>query len=262
MYYGREFIKCINEVGPEKVKVVVTDNAPVMRAAWRIVEEEFPHITCIGCAAHSLDLIEDIMKMSSLVKILKMGRVVINTVKNTARILVHFKRYQKEQQERSGIHVTALKLYPRTRFAYCVIMLQSLVRNKEPLQQTVLLRDLDIDRRVKTIALDEDYFWVRVEAWIAVLSPISKAINLIEADDALLSDVPEAFYCISVDSLTEARNSPLQKVERKLKRLIDDRKTFVIKNIHLAANALDPPYGGQHLTSEEKKLELWTILPS
>ena len=102
-------VACINEVGPEKLKVLVTDNAPVMRAAWRIVELMFPNIDCIGCAAHSLDLlIEDIMKLSSLIKVSKMRRIVINTIKNTAMNNAHFKRYQLEQKERSGNRVTSL----------------------------------------------------------------------------------------------------------------------------------------------------------
>ena len=44
-------IELIEEVGPETVAQVVTDNAAVMVAARRKVREKFPHVTCSGCAA-------------------------------------------------------------------------------------------------------------------------------------------------------------------------------------------------------------------
>ena len=40
-------------VGVNKVTAVITDN---MRAAWDILEAEYPHIFCNGCAAHVFNL--------------------------------------------------------------------------------------------------------------------------------------------------------------------------------------------------------------
>lgn len=47
----------IEELGAGKFTAVVTDNAPVMRAAWELLEEQYPNISCFGCAAHALNLL-------------------------------------------------------------------------------------------------------------------------------------------------------------------------------------------------------------
>lgn len=52
--------------GEEKVVSVVTDNAPVMKASWKILEEKFPSVSAYGCAPHCLNLlVKDILSQSS-----------------------------------------------------------------------------------------------------------------------------------------------------------------------------------------------------
>lgn len=46
----------INEIGPNKVLALCTDNAANMPLAWHILREEFPFLVCFGCAAHGLTL--------------------------------------------------------------------------------------------------------------------------------------------------------------------------------------------------------------
>ena len=46
----------IEKLGAKKVVAVMTDNAPNMKLAWRLLEERFPWIICDGCRAHSVDL--------------------------------------------------------------------------------------------------------------------------------------------------------------------------------------------------------------
>lgn len=49
--------KVIEELGATKFCCLVTDHAPVMRAAWKVIERKHPHICAIGCAAHALNLL-------------------------------------------------------------------------------------------------------------------------------------------------------------------------------------------------------------
>lgn len=59
---AEEILKVIDEIGAAKFISVVTDNAPVMRGAWNIIEERHPHISAFGCAAHVLNLlVKDIL---------------------------------------------------------------------------------------------------------------------------------------------------------------------------------------------------------
>lgn len=50
-------IDVISEIGEQRFVVVITDNASNMKAAWRLVKERYPHISYVGCVAHSLNLI-------------------------------------------------------------------------------------------------------------------------------------------------------------------------------------------------------------
>jgi hypothetical protein len=45
LYIADEMKAVINDLGPQKVMALVTDNAANMKAAWSKVEESYPHIT-------------------------------------------------------------------------------------------------------------------------------------------------------------------------------------------------------------------------
>lgn len=50
-------IAVLVELGVEKFSAVITDHAPVMKSAWKIIEEKHPHISAFGCAAHGVNLL-------------------------------------------------------------------------------------------------------------------------------------------------------------------------------------------------------------
>ena len=57
-----DIIEVIETLGPQKFRSIITDNAPVMKAAWKLIEEKFPHISTYGCAAHDMNLlVKDIL---------------------------------------------------------------------------------------------------------------------------------------------------------------------------------------------------------
>ena len=60
----QELKAVINDLGPQQVFALVTDNAANMKSAWSKVKESYSHITPIGCAAHALNLLlKDIMAL-------------------------------------------------------------------------------------------------------------------------------------------------------------------------------------------------------
>lgn len=78
-----EILKVIEKLGSEKFCCLVTDNAPVMKAAWRIIEQKFPHITAMGCAAHALNLlIKDTLDTSENTKLIKEAEKIIKFSNN------------------------------------------------------------------------------------------------------------------------------------------------------------------------------------
>lgn len=76
-------ITVIEQLGSHKFSSVITDNAPVMKAAWKLIEQKFPHISAMGCAAHAVNLlIKDILDTLQFTKIIKDSEKIIKFVTN------------------------------------------------------------------------------------------------------------------------------------------------------------------------------------
>jgi midasin (ATPase involved in ribosome maturation) len=54
---GSKIIKIIDNIGPEKLVTVVSDNVPDIRIAQRILYEKYPYILNIQCMIHCINLI-------------------------------------------------------------------------------------------------------------------------------------------------------------------------------------------------------------
>ena len=64
----------------------MTDNAANMKAAWSKVEESYPHITPIGCAARALNLLlKDIMALKTMDTLYKRAKEMVRYVKGPSR---------------------------------------------------------------------------------------------------------------------------------------------------------------------------------
>ena len=50
-------LQVIEKIGSQKFTSFISDNAPVMKSAWRIIEEKYPHISASGCGAHRVNLL-------------------------------------------------------------------------------------------------------------------------------------------------------------------------------------------------------------
>ena len=73
----------IDEIGSDRFTCVITDNAPVMKAAWKLIEERYPHITAYGCAAHIINLlINDILNTPKHQKTIEASEAIIQFVNN------------------------------------------------------------------------------------------------------------------------------------------------------------------------------------
>lgn len=65
-YIAELMINAVEKVGLHKALFIVTDNASAMKTAWEKLEERFPQITPLGCAAHGVNLLFlDFLKLTS-----------------------------------------------------------------------------------------------------------------------------------------------------------------------------------------------------
>lgn len=132
-YKNAEYIAgAINDgastVGMNHVVQVVTDSAPACRAAGRILEERYPHITATGCVAHMIDLfLEDIGKIDLVADLVKRAKAVCRVICNHHAADAAFKLHSPKNILRPG----------DTRFATVFVMLQRLEEVKRALQRTV-----------------------------------------------------------------------------------------------------------------------------
>ncbi|XP_011707595.1 PREDICTED: uncharacterized protein LOC105462588 [Wasmannia auropunctata] len=250
-FIAHEFLKVIRKIDSNKVLLLVTDNAAVMKAAWKIVRTEFPHIFTIGCGAHGLNLLaKDLMKIPFL-----------NTIRNQARKVIKLKRkrlfyavFKNEQTRLYGKNAKSLKLSNPTRFSGDALMFESLLSNKTALQATVIsdkLNGNDIDSSVKSEILS-DNFWKDCSIALQLLKPIAKAIGVLESNSAFLSLVPRMFMDIIAKYTDFFKECTINSVvQNTIFYYVKNRMNFILYDIHKTTYLLDPRFHGQGLSDLE-----------
>jgi len=110
-YMCEEIAKVVEELGPQKIMALCTDNASNMKKAWRLLEERYPNLECYGCLAHGLNLIfSDGLKLESISSMISECTSLIKTIKHSYILLAMFKAKQTEKKIS-----TVLKLPIKTR---------------------------------------------------------------------------------------------------------------------------------------------------
>ena len=102
-----------------------------MKSAWRYVQSKYPHIFCIGCVAHGLQLIckDFIRKIEWIRRICTMCESIVNYFSSHHRP----KHELEEQQIRRYGKQISLQKYTPTRWGTIYSMLKSLNDSKEAL---------------------------------------------------------------------------------------------------------------------------------
>ena len=123
-------IKSIEQIGPNKVVQVVTDNAPVCKAAGLIVESRFDHIFWTPCIVYNLNLIlEEIdNKVPWIKELTGQAREIVKFITNHHQSQAIFREYSR---------LELLKVV-ETRYASNFIMLRRLIEVKQPLVSMVV----------------------------------------------------------------------------------------------------------------------------
>ena len=92
-------IENVKSITGSVVAGLVTDNASNMRKAWSILHDRFPRLITLGCFAHGLSLfVGDILcKISSCARIADQCLNVVNTVRDSPKLLSRFRYIQMEK---------------------------------------------------------------------------------------------------------------------------------------------------------------------
>nr|XP_047122426.1 uncharacterized protein LOC124805920 [Hydra vulgaris] len=120
------------------------------------------------------------------------------------------------------------------------------------------LRGLAIGDEAKSLAksvqnlLLSEVFWDKVDGFIKLLKPIVIAIRAVEGDKISLSIVAKTFSDLEKffqDNIL--CNQILKNKENAMMEISARRRKFHIRNIHLAANLVDPRYKGCHISGDK-----------
>jgi len=125
VFLGNEIIKIVDDIGPEKLAAVVSDNAPDARVARRILCEKYPYILNIRCIAHCINLItKDLCK----------HEFVVDTIRKVGIIHQYFTmshascQFLKDATKILQIKGGGLKSHTKTRWSTMWDCVDSIVR--------------------------------------------------------------------------------------------------------------------------------------
>lgn len=151
-FLAREIITVMIENDADKFLGLVSDDGANIKNARKLVCEKFSWVIEYGCICHALNLlIEDILKLQSVDILKNQVTNIIKTIKNSHVLHATFERIQKSKKENSQI---SLKLPVKTRWNSFVSCLESMLKNKNPLQNMAIDENTDVQdifKKNKTI---------------------------------------------------------------------------------------------------------------
>ncbi|KAE9308801.1 hypothetical protein PR003_g20658 [Phytophthora rubi] len=203
----------INEAAGKAVVVsVTTDNAPVMRKAWEILEAARP-IFCNGCSSHALNLIlEEVLSIPWMASALSRSVTLVKFIRNRLQLLARFRKLQKAGDEE---HRRALRLPVPARWYSSCECIKSVLDNRRTVgklfRQSKFMKRRFGRRRavlaeVQSIVADKG-FWKRVKLVQTLVEPIVDAIAMLEQDTCCISMVYGQFSQLQLSSVYTERIS-------------------------------------------------------
>ncbi|XP_070841110.1 uncharacterized protein [Chaetodon trifascialis] len=262
-FIAEELKDIINEVGPQKVVSVVTDDAPEMMAAWAQVEEAFPHISAIGCTASGLQqLFDDVVAQPSMKTLCRRAEQVVRYVLERKILAETFKSEQTTKIRDHSANRTTLELPISSDWTGVVNMFSSLLEGQNSLQDMAVSSTLDVEASFRSTVQDAK-FWSALNGSRNLLDLIGNYINYMKREGAALSGVVDVFIQLRYHIEASLSGSVLHSAEQKAVMASLDRcQEFCVKPIHAVAYMLDPAHAGQQTLSGEQINSAYYVISS
>jgi hypothetical protein len=172
----------IQEVGPQHVVQVITDNAANYVAAGRILMSRYPTLFWTPCVAHCLDLmLEDMGKLDWIKETIDLVRSITKFIYNHASVLSMMRQFTGDKElVRPAI----------TRFATSFISLQSLLNSRWELQTMFLSLEWHAlsfsskpeGQAIMRLVTYQESFWDAVNEVCTICEPLVKVLCLVDGD--------------------------------------------------------------------------------
>jgi len=234
-WVANEIIKQMEIIDINKFSAVITDTASVMKAAWRIIEESYPNIVCLGCNSHVMNLlISDILKIDQIKSVVENAKKLVNYFKGHIQAAAKLKRIQKENYSKE----IALVLPALTRWRTHLACFQSLQNSKTALEQALMdvkiRQNMNLTLRAHILS---DDFWEDLNIITKIMEPMVSALKLFESDTSILSTVYSYFKKV-MDQINQIDCN----FSDKLQELITNRWEYTYHPIMMTAYMLDPQF--------------------
>lgn len=251
----------INDIGSDKVKAVVTDNARNMVTAWKELRKKFPYLITYGCLGHGLNLLlSDVCKIPFIAEFLE----------EVKEVILYFKSHEKPRQvlkqlaAKSGEKMVSLKLTVPTRWQSQRESLRSILRLKYPLKMTIAHEEVEriIPETIRNNIDDhENYFWKNTQKIYNMIAPVSLLIKNIEGDKPNLSYFPTKLRKLK-KFLLQAETLDFLNVddEDQFTNTLADRHAFMFHPVQLAAHLLNPKLRTKNLNPQEEQQAIQYII--
>lgn len=232
----------IEEVGKSKVAAVITDNAPNMKAAWKILKRKYPHKVFLGCWAHAIHLwIKDILNLPWADNIIQDGKNIINFFRNHQIILAILHKIQKEKYNKC----ISLLLPGETRWGSHFYSLDNLLSTKSAIQSILVEDNVTLPEELQQKIISND-FWINVKKLRNLLEPFINFLQQLQSDTPNLSTV-----YLELKNLEEfvIRNEDLTQEFKMAVRSNGKNRwlNFLYNPVIMLTYRLDPQYRGNKL---------------
>jgi len=173
--------KAIEDIGPDNVVQVVTDNASNNMGAKKLLLEKRPQIFWTSCATHTINLmLQGIGNMARFKKVIDRAKAFTIFVYGHTRTLECLRHFTEGKEIiRPGV----------TRFASAFLTLNSMQEKKDQLRKMVVHSRWDTLKDVKskkgkdaTAIILNPTFWKDVKLTISVFEPLVKVLRLVDGD--------------------------------------------------------------------------------
>ncbi|KAG6491142.1 hypothetical protein ZIOFF_052474 [Zingiber officinale] len=201
-FISKLLINTINEVGHQNVVQVVTDNAPVCKAAGLLVEAKYPHIFWTPCVVHTLNLAlknicapTDSLQNKEAFDECKWIAEVANDASMIKNFIMNHNMRLSMFNDNSNLKMLSLA---DTRFASTIIMLKRFRQIKKCLENMVISERWDLYKeddvvkaKVVKYKILDDQFWEQIDYILAFTSPIYEMLRKANTDQPCLHLVYE-----------------------------------------------------------------------
>lgn len=227
-YIAEKLLACVRDVETKTkahVASIVTDNAPNMQKAWRLVKVSRPKMLTFGCVAHTLNLfIKDCCRDVPLLRdAVAAATQIVALIHSSPKLLAQFRDVQKRCYGKT----MALYLPGRTRWLSVSANMGSVVRSRRALQ-------LLADEQFKAI-VNSTGFWQACKVFAPILRSCALAIMHLESDSATICQAFDAM--VKTGCEIEKLAAPLRGTVMSLFR---ERFKFVYCSALTTASVLHP----------------------